>query len=343
MQTYEQICLSLKKKEYAPLYFLCGEESYYIDLLASWFENNILDEASKAFDMTILYGQELQGDITRAISEARANGMMGRKIVIVKEAQTIKKWETLAAYVSVPNPQNILVICYKYGSPDKRLKLFKDLDKQAVMMQSDKLRDYEINKWIVNYIRQWNDEHKDDAVQIDEKIAQILADNLGNDLTKIVGEMQKLLLGRPKGVNVIDSALVERNVGISKDFNVFELQSALIQGDAKKANQITQYFADSKDHPIQKELIVLFNFFANLMIFHYVADKSDDKGAASKMVGVSPYFVKDYRAASKRFSKGKTMRIIGYIRDIDAKSKGMNNLSAKDGDLWKELIYNILH
>jgi DNA polymerase-3 subunit delta len=243
-----------------------------------------------------------------------------------------------------PQPSTILVFCYKYGSPDKRLNLFKNWEKKGgVLMESEPLRDFQVEKWIREYVSQRNVELKEkgDEVRIDDKIAKILADSLGTDLTKIVGALQKLVDGRPEGVKVIDADLVERNVGISKDFNVFELQSALIAGDVVKANRITQYFAASKDHPMVKELGILYGFFANLMIYHYLPDKSDR--VAGPALGVSPYFVKDYANAARRFSAGKTFAIIGYFREIDARLKGINNPSAKDADLWKELIYKIMH
>jgi DNA polymerase-3 subunit delta len=211
-------------------------------------------------------------------------------------------------------------------------------------MESEQLRDYQVEKWIRDYVADEANRRKakgEEAIRIDEKVAKILADSIGNDLTQIVGALQKLIDGRPEGVNVIDAALVERNIGISKDFNVFELQSALIAGDVVKANRITQYFASSKDHPMVKELGILYGFFANLMIYHYLPDKTDRVAASA--LGISPYFVKDYAAAAKRYSAGKTFAIIGYFREIDARSKGINNPSAKDADLWKELIYKILH
>jgi DNA polymerase-3 subunit delta len=270
--------------------------------------------------------------------------MGGYKVIIVKEAQNIKKWEALALYMDNPQPSTILVFCYKYGKPDKRLNLFKNWEKRGgVMMESEQLKDYQVEKWIRDYVAERNKElqAQGDGVKIDDKVAKILADSLGTDLLQIVGALQKLIDGRPEGIKVIDSALVERNVGISKDYNVFELQTALIAGDVVKANRITQYFAASKDHPIQKELGVLYGFFANLMIYHYLPDKSER--AAASALGVSPYFVKDYATAARRYSAGKTFAIIGYFRDIDARLKGINNPSAKDADLWKELIYKILH
>ena len=319
---------------------------YYIDKLADYIEQNVLDDMAREFDQTIIYGKDLSGgDVSPVIGAARGFAMMGGyKVIIVKEAQNIKKWDALAMYMDNPQPSTILVFCYKYGSPDKRLNLFKNWEKKGgVLMESDQLKDYQVEKWIRDYVMQRNKELKanGDEVQIDEKVTKILADSIGTDLTQIVGALQKLIDGRPEGVKVIDAALVERNIGISKDFNVFELQEALVKGDVVKANRITQYFASSKDHPMVKELGILYGFFANLMIYHYLPDKSDRVAASA--LGVSPYFVKDYAAAAKRYSAGKTFAIIGYFREIDARLKGINNPSAKDADLWKELIYKIMH
>lgn len=343
---YEEVMIGLKQAKYAPAYMLCGKEPYYIDKVADFIERNVLDEMAREFDQTIIYGKDLtSGDVSTVIGAARGFAMMGGyKVIIVKEAQNIKKWEALALYMENPQPSTILVFCYKYGSPDKRLNLFKNWEKKGgVLMESEPLRDFQVEKWIREYVSQRNVELKEkgDEVRIDDKVAKILADSLGTDLTKIVGALQKLVDGRPEGVKVIDADLVERNVGISKDFNVFELQSALIAGDVVKANRITQYFAASKDHPMFKELGILYGFFANLMIYHYLPDKSDR--VAGPALGVSPYFVKDYANAARRFSAGKTFAIIGYFREIDARLKGINNPSAKDADLWKELIYKIMH
>ncbi len=343
---YEEVMIGLKQGKYAPAYMLCGKEPYYIDKVADFIEQNVLDEMAREFDQTIIYGKDLSGgDVSSVIGAARGFAMMGGyKVIIVKEAQHIKKWEALAMYMDNPQPSTILVFCYKYGSPDKRLNLFKNWEKKGgVLMESDPLKDYQVEKWIRDYVAQRNKELKanGDEVQIDDKVTKILADSIGSDLTQIVGALQKLIDGRPEGVKVIDAALVERNIGISKDFNVFELQDALIKGDVMKANRITQYFASSKEHPMIKELGVLYGFFANLMIYHYLPDKSDR--AVASALGVNPYFVKDFAAAAKRYSAGKTFAIIGYFRDTDARLKGINNPSAKDADLWKELIYKIMH
>lgn len=346
MAKYNEVMLTLKQGKYAPAYMLCGKESYYIDFVANYIENNILDSMAREFDQTIIYGKDLAGgDVSAVVGAARGFAMMGGyKVIIVKEAQHIKKWDALALYMDNPQPSTILVFCYKYGSPDKRLNLFKNWEKKGgVLMESDQLRDYQVEKWIRDYISQRNAELREqgDEVQIDEKVTKILADSIGTDLTQIVGALQKLIDGRPEGVKVIDASLVERNIGISKDFNVFELQTALINGDVVKANRITQYFATSKDHPMVKELVVLYGFFANLMIYHYLPDKTDRAVAAA--LGIPPFFAKDYAQAARRFSAGKTFSIIGYFREIDARQKGINNSSATDADLWKELIYKILH
>lgn len=340
--TFEQIEKSLQAGKYAPVYLLCGEEAYYIDRISDFIENNILDEAAKAFDLTVIYGRDLQGlDIAQAVSAARGFAMFGgQKIVIVKEAQTIKKWEALSLYLDNPQPSTILVICYKYGTPDKRTAWWKKIDKLGAVMVSERLRDYKVEEWIRSYLAD-RIKASNEVLTIDPVVPKLLSDALGSDLSAIVSAVDKLMLGRQAGQNKIDAALVERNIGISKDFNVFELQDALIKGDVVKANRITQYFASSKDHPMQKELGIIYNFFANLMIYHYLDDKNER--VAAQVLGVNPFFVKDYAAAARRFSASKTFKIIGYFREIDARSKGIDNPSAKDEDLWKELIYRILH
>lgn len=342
MNTCEQIIKSLSAGQYAPVYLLCGDEPYYIDRVSDWIENNVLDESAKAFDLTVVYGRDLAGaDIAPAIGAARGFAMFGgAKVVIVKEAQTIKKWDALALYLDNPQPSTLLVICYKYGTPDKRTAWWKKADKQGVVMVSEKLRDYKVEEWIRNYLANCIRE-SGETITVDPKVPKLLADYIGADLSAIVSAVDKLLLGRQAGQKTIDATLVERNIGISKDFNVFELQDALIKGDVVKANRITQYFASSKDHPMVKELGIIYNFFANLMIYHYLPDKNER--VAAPALGINPFFVKDYAAAAKRYPAAKTFKIIGYFRETDARLKGIDNPSAKDNDLWKELIYKIMH
>ena len=333
---------ALKAGEYAPVYVLCGEEPYYVDRVYEFIAANALDEMAREFDQQVLFGRDLQGaDISPVIGAARGFAMMGgRKVIIVREAQAIKKWESLAAYLDNFMPQTVLVICYN-GKPDKRQGVWKKAaeHQQVVWLQSDKLREYEVERWISAYIQDFKQQHPE--INIDPKVAPLLADYIGTDLSAIVGALQKLIDGRPEGVNTIDAALVERNIGISKDYNIIELQSALIRGDVVKANRITQYFASSKDHPMIRELAPLFTFFSNLLMYHYLPDKS--QAVVARELGINPYFVKDYQTAAKRYPAGKTFLIVGYLREIDARLKGINNPSAKDADLWKELIYKILH
>ena len=346
VQKYEDIMRALHAGKYAPIYMLCGEESYYIDRVYQFIAQNALDEMAREFDQQTVYGRDLQGaDIGPVVSAARGFAMMGgKKVVLVREAQAVKKWDALSAYLDVPMSDTVLVICYN-GKPDKRQSVWKKMEShpQSVWLQSDKLRDYQVEKWITAYINEVNSElrEKNDNVTIDPRVTSILADHLGTDLSAIVGALRKLIDGRPQGTHTIDTALVERNIGISKDYNILELQSALIRGDVVKANRITQYFASSKDHPMIRELTVLYGFFQNLLMYHYMPDKTERTVAAQ--LGINPYFVKDYIAAAKRFPAGKAFRIIGYFREMDARLKGIDNPSAKDADLWKELIYKIMH
>ena len=342
IKKYDDIMSALRSDNYAPVYILCGEEPYYVDRVVDFIAEHALDEMAREFDQQVLYGRDIQSaDIAPVISAARGFAMMGgRKVIIVREAQAVKKWEALGAYLDNLMPQTVLVICYN-GKPDKRQGVWKKAAEhpQLVWMQSDKLRDYEVERWISSYIQEFKSQHPE--VTIDPRVAPVLADHLGTDLSAIVGALQKLMDGRPEGVNTIDAALVERNIGISKDYNIIELQSALIRGDLVKANRITRYFASSKDHPIIRELAPLYTFFSNLLMYHYLPDKS--QANVAKELGINPYFVKDYQAAAARYPAGKTFLIIGYLREIDARSKGINNPSAKDADLWKELIYRIMH
>jgi len=340
---YKELIAKLEKGEYAPVYLLAGEEAYYIDQVAEYIEQHALDEMAREFDQTIVYGRDLAGgDLGPVIAAARGFAMMGgRKVVILKEAQVIKKWEPLALYLDNPQPTTILVICYKYGKLDKRLAVWKNLEKKGgVLMESDRLKDYQVGEWISQYLNQRLSRVQPPCT-VDPRVPSMLAEYIGADLTAIVGAIDKLLDGRPEDCHRIDMALVERNIGISKDYNVFELQDAIIRGDVVRANRITQYFASSKDHPMVKELGMLYTFFQNLLLYHYLPDKSDR--VAGPMLGVNPFFVKDYAAAARRYSAAKAFRIIGYFRDTDARLKGINNPSAKDEDLWKELVYKIMH
>ena len=332
--SYEQILTDLRKKEYYPVYFLMGEEPYYIDQLSDFIQNNILNETEKEFDQTILYGKDI--DINIVINAAKRYPMMGsHQVLIVKEAQLIKDWDNLVHYLSKPLKSTILVFCYKYGTPDKRKKWVLELNKVAIVYESSKLRDYEVGTWITKYC-------KSKSVAIDEKAAAMLTDFLGTDLSKLVHELEKLVITKPADMRSITPELVEKNIGISKDFNVFELQGAIINRDVMKANQIIHYFSENKkSNPMVLVLAQLFKFFSELMLYHYLPDKS--QSAVASELKINPYFVKDYQKASQVYGAWKTMNIISFIRETDARYKGIDNPSTGEGDLMKELIYKIMH
>jgi DNA polymerase-3 subunit delta len=332
--SYDQVLTDLRKKVYSPVYFLMGEEPYYIDQISDFIHNNVLDEGEKEFDQTVLYGKDI--DVSTIINAAKRYPMMGKyQVLIIKEAQLIKNWDDLIHYLSHPLKSTILVICYKYGTPDKRKKWFQEIGKVGIVFESSKLRDYEISNWISKYAKSKN-------VAIEDKAVAMLSEYLGTDLSKLVNELEKLILTKPTNQKSITPELIEKNIGISKDFNVFELQAALISRDALKANRIIRYFAENKKaNPMVLVLAQLFKFFSDLMIFHYLPDKS--QGAAAAELKVNPYFIKDYLKASQVFGAWKTMNIITYIRETDARYKGIDNPSTDEGDLMKELIFKILH
>lgn len=334
MSTYDQIMSDLRQKKYAPVYLLMGDEPYYIDVISDYMQKNILDATEQEFDFTVVYGKDT--DMRSVINMAKAFPMMAQhKLVIVKEAQNIKEWDLLQFYMQQPLLSTILVFCYKYGKVDSRKKFVKDIQKSGVLFESTKLRDYQIAPWIKNYVH-------DQKKTIDDKAVAILSESLGTDLSKIVNELQKLLISESGSTKTITAELVERNIGISKDYNVFELQNALINGNVLKANRIIRYFSDNpKANPMVLVLGQLFNFFANLMIFHYLSDKS--QGNVAAVLKINPYFVKDYQMAAQRFNAWKTMNIISWIRETDARCKGVDNPQTSDGDLLKELIFKILH
>ena len=332
--SYEQILTDLRKKVYQPVYFLMGEEPYYIDFISDFIQNNVLNDSEKEFDQTILYGKDV--DINTVINAAKRYPMMSPyQVLIVKEAQLIKDWDNLVHYLSNPSKSTILVFCYKYGTPDKRKKWYQEVTKIATVYESVKLRDYEIGAWITKYCKPKN-------VAIDDKAVAMLSDFLGTDLSKLVNELDKLVLTKPVDMQRITPDLVEKNIGISKDYNVFELQAALINRDVLKANRIIQYFSENKKaNPMVLVLAQLFKFFSELMLYHYLPDKS--QGAVASELKINPYFVKDYQKASQVYGAWKTMNIISFIRETDARYKGIDNPSTDEADLLVELIFKIMH
>ena len=332
--SFQSILSDLKQKNYKPIYFLTGEEPYYIDVLSDYILDNVLDESEKEFNQTVLYGNDV--DMKTVINVAKRFPMMSPyQVVVVKEAQNIKNLDDLSFYLQKPQPTTILVFCYKYSKLDGRKKYVAEIEKKGILFESKKIYDKDVAPFILNHL-------KEKGVGIDPKATSILADYLGTNLSNIVNELDKLVIGKPAEVNTITPELVEKNVGISKDFNNFELVNALIHRDVFKANRIVFYFEQNpKNNPIQATLAILYSFFSNLMIYYYLKDKSDS--AVMKELGVNFYQAKDFPIAARNFKGVKTMEIISLLRTYDAKSKGVGNSSASSGELFKELVYRILH
>ncbi len=332
--SFDQVMTDLRRKDFKPLYFLMGDEAYYIDVITDFIQNNVLDEMQREFDLTVVYGKDT--DMNSIVNAAKRYPMMSPKqVLIVKEAQNIKDWDNLEFYLKMPQSTTIVVFAYKYGTPDKRKKWYLEIQKKAVLFESVKLRDYEMSPWISRYVKSKN-------LTIDDKSLNILVEFLGTDLSKVANEIDKLAIILKDKEQRITPEIIEKNIGISKDFNVFELQAALINQDVLKANRIVKYFGENKKaNPIQMVLAQMFSFFANLMIFHYLADKS--QGNVAVELKINPYFVKEYERAARVFNQRKTLNIIAWIRETDARSKGIESNNIDDGELLKELIYKIIH
>jgi len=351
-ESFENIIASLKVKKYAPIYFLEGEEPYYIDQIADYIENNILDESEKEFNQTILYGKDT--DLISLISAAKRFPMMADKqVIIVREAQEIKnltdtinvkiksksaKKETeispLEEYVLKPLSTTVLVICYKYKTLDKRTAIAKSMDKNAVMFLSEKVREYKLAEWIGKY----TNEHK---IKINSKAVQMLADHLGNDLSRIVNELNKLAINK-KGDAEITPDDVQQFIGISKDFNIFELQNAIAVKDILKANRITDYFAKNpKEHPFEMNLAVLYTYFSKLLFYQTLPDKSAQSIMSQMRVSFNQ--IKDLETAGRNYSLDKLVRIVGYLHEYDMRGKGIDGTQIEKGELMKEMLFKILH
>ena len=331
--TYEQILSEIHKKHFAPIYFLTGEEPYFIDMISDTIENEALDEADRAFNQIVLYGRDV--DVETIANHARSFPMMGeRMVVIVKEAQDVKDLEKFEAYLDTIPDTTLLVFVYKYKKFDKRKALAKKIDKKGVWFESKKLYDSNIPGWIQNYL-------KAEGYSITPKATQILADYLGTDLHKIANELKKLTIALPKNKS-IDDADIERNIGISKDYNVFELQNAIGNRDVLKANRIVNYFGDNgKDNPLLVTAITLYGYFTKLIKLHCTQDKS--QGNLASVLGVSPFFVKDYLVASKNYPPATCIRCISILREFDLKSKGYESGDVSEKDLYREMIFKLMH
>jgi DNA polymerase-3 subunit delta len=331
--TYEQIITSIRNKVFHPIYFLMGEEAYFIDSITEMLEENVLEEDYRAFNQLVMYGRDV--DVLTIANQARTYPMSGNyQLLIVKEAQDVKDIEKLEPYLANLPKSTILVINYKYKKIDGRKSFAKQIDKKGVLFESKKLYDNNIPDWINKYLQQKN-------YTISPKASQIMADFLGTDLHKVRNELEKLMISLPPKSRITDDE-VERNVGISKDYNFFELQKALGSRDILKANRIVNYFgSNKKENPILKTVILIYNFYLKVLKYHYATDKS--KNAVASVLGVNPFFIGDYQEAAKNYSIAKIVDIIAVLREYDLKAKGYGSNSVDDSELYKELIFKIMH
>ena len=334
IEAFQQIMKDLKNKNYSPLYFLEGEEGYYIDRITNYVLENVLTEAEKGFNQTILYGKDTT--VENVITAARRFPMMAsHQVIVVREAQLLQRIELLEAYVKNPLHSTILVINYRHKNLDKRTSLSKTLKTNGILFTSTKLYENQIPDWISVYSRAH-------GFSIDMKSCQMLGEFVGNDLDKIANELEKLMIVCEKNRRITPDD-IEKNIGVSKEFNIFELQDALGAMNVLKANKIVNFFAHNpRQHPLLVLVAQLYGFFRKLWIYHFLDDKRNDNTVAGKL-GVNPYFVKDYRQAAKIYNPRKLFVIFGLLREYDLKSKGLDGNSIPDGELLKELIYKILH
>ncbi len=337
--TYQNILSNLKSDQYAPVYFLQGEESFFIDEVIKHIEKHAMDESLRNFNQVVLYGKD--ADIPTLLNHAKSFPMMAeRKVVIVKEAQEIAGFgkgdneKMLIDYLENPQPSTVLVFGYKYKTLDKRKKLAKTIDQKAVLMTASKFYDNQVPAWTESFVNSRNK-------TIDQKALQLIVENIGNNLTRIANEVDKMMINigdDPK----ITAEHVYKNIGISKEYNVFELQKAFSFKNVMKANEIIAYFkSDPKSNPLIPIIANLFSFFNKLLLVHHAKDKSD-KHLAS-LLGVHPFFVKEYLMAAKNYPLGKVVANVRHIKIADMKSKGIEYPTRPEGEILKELVFNLIH
>lgn len=333
--TYEEIIKNIRLRKFAPIYLLMGDEPFYIDQITDLLTEVVIPDEVKDFNQTILYG--LETNVNDVVTAARRFPMMSdHQLIVIKEAQRLSKIEDLEVYTKNPLTSTILVVAYKGGTVDKRKKFASSAEKNGVVFESKKIPDYKMPGFISSFVQT-------KGMTIDDKSAQMLADFLGNDLSKLSNELNKLVIALPESQRRITPQVIEENIGISKDFNNFELLKAIIQKDIFKVNQIADYFEkNQKNNPMIVTLGVLFNFFSNLMICYWAKDKSEN-GIAKELNLRASFMAKDYVVALKNYNAFKCMEIISLLRTYDAKGKGVDNVSTPDGQLLKELLFKMMH
>ena len=334
--TFDSIMHDLRQRNYLPIYYLMGEESFYIDKISDYIAENVLTPEERDFNMTVMYGTDVTGK--DVVEVARRYPMMSEhQVVIVKEAQKLKGLEPLEKYVEKPLASTILVFCHKYGVADRRKKVYSEMAKVGVVFESKKLRDRDLIPFIGKYLQAR-------GASIDPKSEQIIADSIGPDLNRLTSELDKVLIALPADDKRVTPEVVERQIGVSKDFNTFELRDAIVNRNVYKANQIANYFdINPKAGSFYQILPLLFNYFQNLIIAFYCPQRGSQEAVAKWLDLKSPWAAKDYMTGMRNYSGMKVMQIISKIREIDAKSKGIDNPYTPSGELMKELIFFILH
>lgn len=340
--SFDAIMRNLKERKFSPIYILMGEEPYFIDKISDYIAEHALQPEEQAFNQTVCFGADVNA--AQVVDMARRYPMMAEfQVVIVKEAQNLKTWEPFEKYAEKkPVASTILVLCHKNGTLDRRKKAISNLLKHVeanggVVFESKKKRDYELPGFIEGYL-------KLKKASIDPKSAQMIADHIGSDLSRLSSELDKVLISLPEDRREVTPEIVEREIGVSKEFNGFELRDAIVNRQVFKANQIVKYFdSNPKAGSLFAFLPLLFNYFQNLMIAYYAPDKSSDFAVAQYLELKSGWLAKDYVTGLRNYSAMKTLQIISKIREIDAKSKGLDNPNTGVGDLMKELIFFILH
>ena len=333
--TYADILAELQAKQYRPIYYLMGDEPYYIDLISNYLIEHVLTPEEKEFNLTVAYGADV--DIATIINAAKRYPMMAEhQVVVIKEAQDVKNMDELSFYLKRPMPSTILVFCHNHGMIDRRKKLAGEIEKVGILFESKKIKEGQLPAFITTYL-------KKKGVDMEPKAVAMMTECVGTDLSRMASELEKLIITLPKNQTRITCEQVERNIGISKDYNNFELRAALVEKDILKANRIIKYFEDNpKSNPIQMTLAVLFGFFSNLMLAYYAPEKSE-QGVAAFLGLKTSWQAREYLAAMRKYSGVKTMHIISAIREADAKSKGVGNSSLSNAEILKELIFMILH
>ncbi|MEX2567350.1 MAG: DNA polymerase III subunit delta [Cyclobacteriaceae bacterium] len=337
--TPESVLKELKSNRYAPVYFLQGDEPYFIDKISNYIEQHALTSQEKEFNQTIMYGKEVM--MSTILTNAKRFPMMSeRQVVIVKEAQHIYDLgreegdKQLMGYLKNPLPSTILVFAHKYRALDGRKALYKELDKKAILVKSEKIPEYKLSPYIDQYI-------KDRKFTIDPKASQVLAESIGNNIEVLTNEIDKMLINFEEPVQITPSH-IQQYIGISKEYNNFELTKSLSYRDLTKANTIVHYFAQNpKANPLIPLLSLFYLHFSRLLLVH--ANKNSSDRDLASLIKVNPYFIKEYKVAAKNYPLGKIIEVIGYLKEADFRSKGINSNNMEDPEILKELVFKILH